>query len=249
MLTLKSHKTLSVLAACILPAAIYSLAVPVPVFRYIVPLFVCLVVIIEGVSWTTLTGAVDGKRWSLLRSSLFYIAWLCLFFLMPTQNMQMAYMIVSVPILYLGQQLIAYTGETVLVTHTILTSFGILLAAAAGEFYFHAGSVVLTLVVFVCLFLLTRATYVFVPQTSTVRLASSLLVAFLATEVYASVLFLPFHYTVLGFCAFLVFYVLWLFTYYWQFGALTPQRVKLYLLVSAALLTALLLATPWQIMT
>lgn len=249
MLTLKSHKTLSIIAACVLPAAIYSLAVPTPVFRYIVPLFICLVAIIEGLSWTTLNGAAGGKKWSILRSSLFYVAWLALFFLMPSQNLQMAYMIISVPILYLGEQLVAYTGETVLVTHTILTSFGILLAAAAGEFYFHAGSVLLTLVVFVCLFLLARATYVFVPQTSTIRLASSLLVALLATEVYSALLFLPFHYTVLGFCSFLVFYVLWLFSYYWQFGALTSQRVKLYLLLGGALMAALLLATPWQVMT
>lgn len=243
----KSHKSLSAVAACVLPLAVYFLAYPTPIFRFLVPAFFLCVVLTQVFSRSTLEHLHEGWPWAVVRSSLFYLAWFLLFFLLPTPGLQIAYMLISVPVLYVGERLVGYTGETVLVSHTILTSFGLLLAAAAGEYYFHAGSALLTIVVFTCLFLLSRATYVFVPQTPAIRLASSLLVALFATEAYAAVLFLPFHFSVVGFLAFLSFYIVWLFTYYWQFGVLTAQRVKLYLIISAALAILLLLVTPWQV--
>lgn len=247
LIRVKSHKALSAVAACILPLVVYLLAYPAPVFRFLVPAFLFCAGAIEVVSWSTLAHLHEGRTWAVVRSSLFYVAWFLLFFTLPSAGLQITYMLVSVPVLYVAQRLVGYTGETVLVSHTILTGFGLLLAATAGEYYFHAGSMLLTVVVFMCLFLLARATYIFVPQTHTIRLAASLLVALLATEAYAATLFLPFHFSVTGFLAFLSFYIMWLFTYYWQFGVLTAQRVKFYLLVSVGLALLLLAATPWQV--
>ena len=73
--------------------------------------------------------------------------------------------------------------------------------------------------------------------------------ALFATECYAALLFLPFHYTVIGFLAFLAFYVTWLCAYYWQFNVLSAQKVKFYLVFALVLAVAVLLATPWQIMS
>jgi hypothetical protein len=150
------------------------------------------------------------------------------FFLIPAE-LRFLYTVGSVPILFLGQVFIFYAGETVLITHTMLSAIGVLMGAAAAEYYFKAGSTLLTLSVFGFELLLCLATYAFIPQAPKVRLLASLVVALLATELYTATLFLPFHYSVLGFLSFLGFYVLWLLTYYWQFGVLTRRRVQFYI--------------------
>ena len=245
----RSLRLISLVAAIFLPLGVYVFSVPNPVFRFIIPFFVLGVLAVEGVSWVVLGKASEARRWVLVRSALFYTAWLCTFFLIPSANLLWWYMLGSVPVLYLGHSLVAYTGETVLISHTILTSFGILLAAAAGEYYFKAGSLLLTTLVFASLLLLARATYVFVPQQPAVRLSASLLVALFATECYAALLFLPFHYTVIGFLAFLAFYVIWLCAYYWQFNVLTAKKVQFYVALAFVLALAVLLVTPWQIVS
>jgi hypothetical protein len=245
----ENHKVISAAASLALPFFVYAFSYSNPIFRFIVPGFILLVGLVEYFSWGTFAHLHEGRTWAVVRSSLFYLAWVLLFFLLPNQAFQVIFLLSSIPVLYLAQELVGYTGETVLITHTILTSFGLLLAAAAGEYYFHAGSFLLTLLVFMSLFLLVRATYVFVPQPSSIRLACSLVVALLATQSYAALLFLPFHFSVVGFFAFLAFYLAWLFSYYWQFGVLNSQRVKFYVIVSALLVVGLLLATPWRIVS
>lgn len=245
----RSLRLVSLVAAILLPLGVYLFSVPNPVFRFIVPFFALGVALVEGVSWIILGKASEARGWVLVRSMLFYVAWLCTFFLVPNPGLLWWYVLASIPVLYLGHSLVAYTGETVLISHTILTSFGLLLAAAAGEYYFKAGSLLLTTLVFASLLLLARATYVFVPQQPAVRLSASLVVALFATECYAALLFLPFHYTVIGFLAFLVFYVIWLSAYYWQFNVLTAKKVQFYVLLALALAAAVLLATPWQIVS
>jgi hypothetical protein len=244
----KNNKSISLVAACALPLCMYVLAVPTPVFRYIIPAFIILVVLIEVLTWRRLADDREGRGWIIARSVLFYSAWLAVFFLMPSSGLQLAFMLISAPVLFMAQQLVAFGGETVLITHTSLTAFGLLLMAASAEYYFHAGSVVLTAIVFVLLLILSRATFVFVPQTPQVRLVASLLVALLATQGYAAILFLPFHYSVLGFLSFLSFYLIWLMTYYWQYNVLTKQKIKFYGLFALILAAAVLLATPWRIM-
>ncbi|MBP9686429.1 MAG: hypothetical protein KBD66_01350 [Candidatus Doudnabacteria bacterium] len=245
----RSLRLISLAAAVFLPLGVYVFSVPNPVFRFSIPFFVGGVLLVEGASWVVLGNALEARPWILMRSALFYTAWLCTFFLVPSSALLWWYVLCSVPILYLGHSLVAYTGETVLISHTILTSFGILLAAAAGEYYFKAGSLLLTTLVFVSLLLLVRATYVFVPQQSAVRLSASLLVALFATECYAALLFLPFHYTVIGFLAFLVFYVIWLCAYYWQFNVLSAKKVQFYVLFALVLALVVLLVTPWHIVS
>lgn len=242
-------KLISLVAAVFLPLGVYVFSVPNPVFRYIIPFFVIAVAGIEAASWVAFGAATEARGWVLVRSALFYTAWLCTCFLIPLPGILWWYMVCSVPILYLGHVVVAYTSETVLISHTIVTSFALLLTAAAGEYYFKAGSLLLTTLVFVSLLILSRATYVFVPQQPAVRLSASLLVALFATECYAALLFLPFHYSVIGFLAFLVFYLIWLCVYYWQFNVLTPKKVQFYVLLALVLAAATLLATPWQIMS
>ncbi len=238
---------ISIFAALVLPVGVYALSLPTPVFRYIIPFVLAVVLLVELVTWFCLAQTPEVRRWMLVRSALFYCAWLAVFFLVPFSSLFSWYMVLSVPLLYLGHTMVTYTGETVLISHTILVSFGILLTAAAGEYYFKAGSLLLTTLVFAALVLLTRGTFVLVPQQPAVRLSASLLVALFATETYAALLLLPFHYTVIGFLAFLAFYVVWLCAYYWQFNVLTAQRAKFYLFVALVLAGLVLLVTPWQV--
>lgn len=244
-----SHRVVSMVSAVVLPLVLYNMALPKPVFRFLVPTFVLLVVMVEVFSWQTLKELGGVRVWALVRSGLFYISWALLFFLMPSPFLQGVYIFTSIPILYVGQRLVAYTGETVLITHTILTGFGIVMGVVASEFYFHASGLFMSSILFLVYFLLARATYVFVPVSSRVRLASSLLVALCAVELYVAILYLPFHYTVTGFLAFLAFYLVWLLTYYWQFEVLTFARVKFYLLICLLFVLGLLLVTPWSLVS
>lgn len=243
-----NHRVVSLVAAVVLPFVLYTMALPEPIFRFLLPVFILLVGAVELITWRTLSSLGGDLAWVLVRSSLFYLSWGLLFFLVPSASLQTLYIFSSIPILYVGQQLVAYTGETVLITHTILTSFGITMGVVAGEYYFHASGLILSSLLFVVYFLLARATYVFVPQTSLVRFVASILVALCAVETYIAILYLPFHYTVVGFLAFLTFYLFWLLTYYWQFGVLTFARVKFYLLISLLFAGGLLLATPWRVL-
>ncbi len=242
-----SHRVVSIVSALVLPVVLYNMAIPQPIFRFMVPVFVLLVGTIELLTWRTLRSFGEARVWAIVRSSLFYLSWVLIFFLIPNTFFQGLYIVISIPILYIGQQLVAYTGETVLITHTILASFGIIMGIVASEYYFHASGLVMSTILFIVYFLLARATYVFVPQSSVVRSVTSLLVALCAVEVYIAILYLPFHYTVVGFLTFTSFYLIWLFTYYWQFGVLTFARVKFYLFISILFTIGLLLATPWQL--
>lgn len=236
----------SLVVAIALPLVVYLLSVPRPIYRFMIPAFFILVGLTQIFAWSRYVEFVGQRRWAMIRSICFYVSWFSIFFLVPGE-FRFLYALASVPVLFLGQAFILYAGETVLVTHTMLSAVGVFMGAAAAEFYFKAGSTLLTLAVFGFNLLLCLATYAFVPQSHKVRLLSSLVVALLATEFYTITLFLPFHYTVLGFLSFLVFYVLWLLTYYWQFGVLTKRRVQFYLAIALLLAALVLLATPWRI--
>jgi hypothetical protein len=189
-----------------------------------VPAFLGLVILAQVFLWSTQVSFTGQRRWAMVWNACFLLSWFCVFFLIPAE-LRFLYTVGSVPILFLGQVFIFYAGETVLITHTMLSAIGVLMGAAAAEYYFKAGSTLLTLSVFGFELLLCLATYAFIPQAPKVRLLASLVVALLATELYTATLFLPFHYSVLGFLSFLGFYVLWLLTYYWQFGVLTRRRL------------------------
>lgn len=244
--TWSKNRVFSLAVAIVLPLVVYLLSVPRPIYRFMIPAFLILVGLTQVFAWSTHVDFVGQRRWAIIRSACFYISWFSIFFLVPA-DLRFLYALASVPVLFLGQAFILYAGETVLVTHTMLSAIGVLMAAAAAEFYFEAGSTLLTLIVFGFDLVLCLATYAFIPQSPKVRLLSSLVVALLATEFYTVTLFLPFHYTVLGFLSFLAFYVLWLLTYYWQFGVLTKRRVQFYLATAMLLAFLVLLATPWRI--
>lgn len=244
--TWSKYRVFSLVVAIVLPAVVYLLSVPRPIYRFMIPAFVVLVVLAQVFYWSTQVELVGQRRWAMVRSACFFLSWFCVFFVMPA-DFRFLYVVASVPVLFLGQAFIFYAGETVLITHTMLSAIGVLMGAAAAEFYFKAGSTLLTLTVFGFELVLCLATYAFIPQSSKVRLLASLVVALLATEFYTATLFLPFHYTVLGFLSFLGFYVLWLLTYYWQFGVLTKRRVQFYLATALFLALLVLLATPWRI--
>lgn len=240
------YRVFSLVVAVVLPLVVYLLSVPRPIYRFMIPAFVVLVGLTQVFSWSAHVEFAGQRRWAMARSVCFFLSWFCVFFVVPA-DLRLWYMVLSVPILFIGQALVLYAGETVLVTHTILSSIGVLMGAAAAEFYFRAGSALLTLVVFGFELVLCMATYAFIPQSRKVQLLASLVVALLATEFYTATLFLPFHYTVLGFLSFLVFYVLWLLTYYWQFGVLVKRRVQFYVATVILLAVLVLLATPWRI--
>lgn len=244
--TQSKYRVFSLVVAIVLPLVVYLLSVPRPIYRFMIPAFLALVFLTQVYAWSTQLEFAGQRRWAIVRSACFFVSWFCIFFVVPA-DFRVLYMLISVPVLFLGQVFVLYTGETVLVAHTMLCAIGALLGAAAAEFYFKAGSTLLTLMVFSFELVLCLATYAFIPQSSKVRLLSSLVVALLATELYTATLFLPFHYTVLGFLTFLGFYVLWLLTYYWQFGVLTKRRVQFYLVTALALAVLVLLATPWRI--
>ncbi len=240
-----THARIDILYALALP----GLAVVTSTLAWPVWLFALLCVICVIFFQLVKVRTVDHQHSLFIgaRSILLGLSWLLIFAILPYEWQRIVYAVLSIPVLYVMNQVVWYPDETSIAAHTILGAAGVSVGVTALEFYFRVGGFWLTLAVYAFTFLLAYATYVLTPQPASVQRLTSALVALYATQAYIVTLFLPFHYTVLGFLVFLGFYLPWLFGYYWQYQSLTVQKIRFYLFFMGLLLLITLAVTPWQL--
>jgi hypothetical protein len=181
-----------------------------------------------------------------LRSVLFSLSWISVFFWLSDFQVALLYCLVSVPIFFTARMLMGFGNETVTSAHTILTGLGLSVLPFALEQYFSLNSGLLTLIVFTWQILLAFATFDFTPQTFGRKFFYALVLALLGTEVYVGLLFLPFHFTALGLLQLLGFYWLWVLTFQHLAGVLTRKKIQFYSMLSLALAIFIIILTPWS---
>ncbi len=182
----------------------------------------------------------------LLRDTLFAISWVSVYIWLPDSAMGVAYSVLSVPLIFSLRMLLGFGNDTIVSTQTILTAAGLSALPFALQQYFSFSSGVLTLIVFVWTLGLAFATFSFTPQTFRQRSLQTLVVAFLSTEIYVTLLFLPFHFTAQAILLLLGFYWLWVLSFQHLAGALNVRKVQFYTALTAILAFLTIFSTPWK---
>jgi hypothetical protein len=160
-----------------------------------------------------------------------------------------AFLLLTVPLLFAIHNLMAATGERLLVSSVIMTAALLLLAVSGLSHYFMLPSVWFLLITFAATLLLVRTSFEFVPHGVATKWLGAALVALLITEFFWVLSFLPLHFTATAGIMFALFYSFWTVYYYYLYNHLTIRRVQFHLLLTGAFVVVILLSTPWRILT
>lgn len=220
-----------------------------PIFRILVPVLVAYLFAVSFYTVRYLKSIDQLNWWVVLRNLLVFCAWIGLFFLIPNAVIRNLFLLAGLPALYYFQVTVGNTGEQLLFNELVVSAFGLfLLFTALAEYFPNLGSSYVG-VCFVMTALLCRATYELTPSTQRVKWLGSIIIALGVAEIFWALSFLPFHYSVLGFIMFVLFYAFWSLYYYYQFNYLTWRKIQFHIGLSALFIIIVLLTTPWGIIS
>ncbi len=206
----------------------------------------CLILLLELISYFVYYRSSVHPRSMLGRDLLFFCAWLSAYFWLPNQEFGLAFGFLSVPLIFAIRLLLGFSHTTIISTQTILIAIGLSTIPFAMQQYFSFSHGWVTLIVFVWTVLLASSTLGLTPQPTRTQLLFSLIVGFLSTEIYISLLFLPYHFTTLGVLLLLGFYWFWNLAYQYLSGALNRRKVQFYSALCTGLAVLAFLMSPWQ---
>lgn len=242
----KRYIATSIVTALVLPAVvIYALYIrELTVVSY----FICAIAVLlsELLAFWFRYRKSEVLLSLVVRSFLFSLSWISVFLWLPSLELAIVYALVTLPLFFLARILLSYGNETVIAAHTILTAAGLSVMPFALEQYLGFGNGILTLVIFAWEFLLSFFTFTLTPRSGKNRTFHALLIALLGTQVYVTLLFLPFRFTTLGLMLLLAYYWLWTVVYNYMAGVLSAKKVKFYSILVTLLLLATIFFTNWD---
>jgi hypothetical protein len=238
------HKVISSVIALAFLVLIQSFS---HVFRFLLPVMALYLVIVMGYNYWYLKKHNFYFFWSWIRPLFFLTAMIGLYFVIPRNMFQGAFLIFAVAIIYFLEMRLLIASEQVLFFETLVTYFGLSLAVFGNNFYLMPKNFVTLLLLAVITFAISRASFDYVPQSNSQKNFFSWFLAFCILEVSWALVFLPFHFTALAVILLNIFYVLWIVIYYYLFHNLTVKKISFHVLFSAILILLILISTPWRI--
>lgn len=242
------HKITSAVVAIGLVVVVQAFASPLPVFRFLIPAVAGFVILVELYNFFYLREVGQWNFWKLVQHTLFFVAWFGVFTLLPNYFLRGVYLVLSLPVVYVLEYVIANFSEQMLINQTLLTGFGLFQTAWGLQFYYKLTEGYIFLLQFVALFLLVRASFELVPHSVRLKTISALAISLFMSQLHWALSFWPLHYSALALIMFCLFYALWTLYYYALFNILTAKRVQFYLSFAAVAIALIVIVTPWRIL-
>ncbi len=245
---LKLHKLISVFFGVAFLIVLQSFSNPAPVFRFLVPAFILLLIVLSLYNYWYLLKLEKFNNWILLRPVLLLSSGFTLFILTPNSFLRGWFLLCTMLVIMFFEFFLGDFAENLLLNETLLIVFGCFVSAAAYNFYFPQFHIICTICLFLGTFFATRGFYEFIPQHETHKLVSSLVLGLFMSEVFWALTFLPFHYSALAIILFNVYYFCLMINYYSIYETLNTKKVQFHFGLLAACILFVLLLTPWSIL-
>jgi hypothetical protein len=244
---LKYHNLISFGFGLLFLLVLQKFATPEPIFRFLVPAFLLFVVAVTFYNNWYLRKIGKYNFWVLLRAILLLLSGFGLFLIIPSESIRGLFLILTVFIITFLQMLLGNQAENILLNETLLIAFGLIFAFFGAYHYFPTNEPLFLAGIFFCSFLLSRSFYEFIPKPAQTKLVGALILGFFCSQLFWTLNFLPFHFSVLSALLFNIFYFCLILNYYHLFHILNFKKIQFHLLLILACDAAILLATPWRI--
>lgn len=241
------HKIISLGFAIAFVVVVQWFAVPVPVFRFLVPAFLAFLAALIFYNWRYLLSQSDFSWWLIIRLPVFLLIWFGLLFIVPSGLGRSVFLMISVPVIFFFETLFANKGQQLAWNLFLLSSASLLLTLYGFNFYFPFNGLIYLALVFAGILLLVRISLENVPHDSRVKWLSGLVLGLFSAELFWALQFLPLHFSVLAVMSFNLLYLLWAIYYHYLYRTLTPRQIQFNALLVAVLTLIILFSSPWTI--
>ncbi len=244
----KRHKLVCLCIGLAFLIILQKFATPEPVFRFLLPAFLLYAAAVNFYNRRYLKEIQKYNFWTALRPLLLLAAGFGLFLVIPSEFFRGLFLISCVAVIAVFEMLLGNQAENILLNETLFIAFGIFFALFAGYYYSPAYGPWYLAGIFFGSGLLARSFYEFIPQSNKVKLAGSVAIGLFCAELFWSLNFLHFHFSVLAVFLFNFFYFCLILNYYFLFHILNFKKIQFHFLLMAATSVIALAATPWRIL-
>lgn len=245
----KLHNILSLCIGLLFLLILQKLSISRPVFRILVPVFGLFVLLVSAYNRWYLQQLQKYNFWIVLRHALLLLAGLGLFLILPNSGLRGAFLVTSVLLIAFFEYFLGSFSENILMLEILVIAFGLFMALAAGAQDYPGYGSWFVILAFAASLLLSRCFYEFIPQPSRTKLVVSLTLGLLMAQLFWAFSFLPFHFSALAVMLFNLYYFCLALNYYYFFETLNLKKMQFHLGLVVAASAAVILATPWKIIT
>jgi hypothetical protein len=241
------HKITSVVIGVLFLIVLQSFAVPLPVFRFLVPAFSVYALGATLYNYFYLLSVEKYNFWVCIKPTLLMVSGFSLFVLLPNSFLRSAFLLFTVVLLSFFEMFLGNFSENIQLSEALLTVFSVFVSVCAYNQYFPPYQFLYIAVLFFAAFIVTRSFFESIPQPEAVKRLHSVGIALFVTEVYWALTFLPFHYSAIALILFNLYYFMIALDYYHFFNILNAQKLKFHFILLACFTFAIFIATPWKI--
>ncbi len=238
------HKVISSIIALAFLVLIQSFS---GVFRFLLLAMAGYLLVVMAYNYWYLKSHNFYFFWSWIRPFFFFASMIGLYFVIPNNLFRGLFLIFAVGFIYFLEARLLVASEQVIFFETLISYFGLSIAIFGSNFYLLPKNFVTLLLLGLITFMISRASFDYVPQQNRQKNLFSWFLAFCMLETSWALVFLPFHFTALAVILFNVFYVLWIIIYYHLFHNLNAKKISFHVIFSAILIFLILISTPWRI--
>lgn len=242
------HKIVSALFAVAFVVIVQWFASPLPVFRFLVPLFFLYLAGLTLYNWKYLKSQKELSWWLLVRVPVFLLSWFGLLFIIPTGYGRIFFLIISLPVIFFFETLVANKGQQLAWNLFLLTIASLFISLYGFNYYFPLSGLVYLALIFVGVLTSVRISIESVPHPNNVKWLAGSVLALFSAELFWVLQFLPLHFSVLAVIHFNILYLLWAIYYHYLYQTLTKKQIQFNILLALALSIVILLSSPWTIL-
>ncbi len=246
---LRNHKLISLCIGLLFIIVVQKFADPAPVFRFLLPAFLVYAGVVTYYNRWYLKQTGQYNLWAILRPFFLLCAAFGMFLVIPSDGLRGLFLIFSVLIITACEIILGKQAENLLLNQTLLTAFGVFMTLFAANHYLPTYGPVFLVSVFFASALLTRSFYESIPQSNRVKMVGAIIIGLFCAQIFWVFNFLPFHFSALSLFLFNFFYFCLILNYYHLFHILNLKKIQFHLVLIAATSLAVLLVTPWKIIS
>ncbi len=242
----KYHKFIAVGLSLVFLVIMQKFSVPRPIFRFLVPALFLFLLLLTGYNRWYLKKIDKDTWWNLLRPILFFSSMFGLFLIIPGNFLRGLFLLAVIALGSIFEIFLGDFAENVALNETLVIAFGLFMSICAFALLYAPKFQTLYLgAIFLGTFLTTF--YEFLPQDSSSKLVSSLVISLFATQLFWALTFLPLHYSASALMLFNIFYFCLVLNYYQAFNILNLRKFQFHLGLMLVCSGFIFLLTPWKI--
>lgn len=243
----KYHKYISIGFALVFLIMLQQFPIYRPLFRILALVFLVFLAFFSAYNYWYLRKIQKYNFWVWLSPSFFYLSGFMLFLVIPDDFIKGLFLLATVALAAIFEAFLGNYSENVFLAEHLIMAFGFFTALTAYNFYYPNFLTLQLLGVFLAAFFMTRSLYEFIPRSGKTKLVAALAIGLFCSELFWAESFLPFHFSVLAYWLFNLFYLFLVLNYYYFFHTLNAKKFAFHLTLIFICGAAAFAATPWKI--